>query len=192
MRFVLLLASVVAVGSAVPALAQTVAQRPYAQGDFSSFHGGPNALPNAIRAIESANGGKVVDIRLHPASRAPGFDAVVARGGRAQFVHFADAGGAVVLTQSSEPDWMLPWRKRLDIHLVNQAPVSLTTAVKTAEAAHGDAPAIAAGIAKSAANPSSSVHAYNVLLLRDGKVMRVAIDSMTGAIIANPSALTEY
>ena len=192
MRAALLLASILAVGSSVPALAQTVAQRPYAQGDFSSFRGGPNALPDAIRAIESTNGGHVIDIRFRPDGGAAGFDAVVTRKDEVQFIHFGDTGGAVVLQQTSEPAWMLPWRGRMDVRLVKQAPVSLSAAVRTAEAAHPGASAIAAGIARSATNATSDVKAYNVLLLENGTVRRVAVDSATGEVIANPGALTEY
>ena len=44
-------------------------------------------------------------------------------------------------------------------------------------------------IAVSASNPGSDVHAYNILLLNDGNTQRVAVDSETGAVIADPAAL---
>jgi hypothetical protein len=46
-----------------------------------------------------------------------------------------------------------------------------------------------AGIARSAANPTSDIQAYMVGLLKDGKLTRVAVDSQTGLRISNPDAL---
>jgi hypothetical protein len=49
---------------------------------------------------------------------------------------------------------------------------------------------MAAGIARSASNPDSDVHAYNLLLNRGGSM--VAIDSSAGEVISDPSALTSF
>jgi hypothetical protein len=47
-----------------------------------------------------------------------------------------------------------------------------------------------AGVARSASNPNSDVHAYMIGILKNGDLQSVAVDSKTGAVIANPSALT--
>lgn len=85
---------------------------------------------------------------------------------------------------------MLGWRSRADVHFVERARVSLASAIRTAEKSQHGAPALAAGIARSASNPDSGVHAYTVLLDVDGAVRSVSIDDSTGEVIANPGALT--
>ena len=56
----------------------------------------------------------------------------------------------------------------------------------------GLVPAIAAGIARSAANPDTSVHAWNVLIDNNGVAKRVAVDDATGQIIGDPQALAGW
>ena len=72
---------------------------------------------------------------------------------------------------------------------VGDAKVSLADAIRTAEASQGGAPAVVAGIARRAAKPSSDVHAYMVGILKDGKLLPVAVDSDTGQRIGNPEVL---
>lgn len=173
-----------------PAVSATpVAQPPRLQYDVAGFPGNADTLPQAVRAIER-EGGMVLEIRYQPLDGAPGYNAAVARGGRVEFVRMVDpAGPSVLIAAHSEPDWMLGWRGRADVRLAKKMKVSLIEAIRTAEKQAGGRPAVAAGIAPSASNPSSRVHAYNVLLLRNGDTQRIAVDSRSGLIIANPGAL---
>jgi hypothetical protein len=184
----LALASVLAL-SAGAAGAQSVAQPPRPAADMKGVTGAPGSLADTIAAIERTTGGRVIEIRLTKADGVSGFHAVVARGGRVIFVHAAaNQTDAVELDRASVPDWMLHWRDRADVQQAAQAKVSLADAIRTAEQARG-APAVAAGIAPTASNPTSAVRAYNVLVDNHGAVQRVAVDDDTGDVIANPRAL---
>jgi hypothetical protein len=77
------------------------------------------------------------------------------------------------------------------VHFAEGASVSLSAAVLTAERSK-NAPAVAAGIARSASNPTSEVQAYNVMLDMDGSARRVAVDDSSGEVISDPSALTDF
>ena len=86
---------------------------------------------------------------------------------------------------------MLKWQQKIDVQLASKANVSLSQAVHTAESQIGAA-ALAAGIARSASNPNSDVHAYNVLLDDNGSIKRIAVDSSTGEIISDPGQLDSW
>lgn len=175
------------------ALAQSVAQPSYMSGDFSAFHGNSNTLVNAIALVEQSTGGKVIDIRFSSPNGMPVYNAVVVKGSQVQFFHAEELSKHVVeLDASSKPVYMLNWRGKADVHFAQHAQVSLSAAIKTAEESQNGAPAMAAGIARSASNPDSDVHAYNVLLNRAGSVKRVAVDSSTGQVISDPSALSNF
>jgi uncharacterized membrane protein YkoI len=175
--------------SAGAAAAQSVTQPPRPAADMKGVTGAPGSLAGMIGAIERTTGGRVIEIRLTNADAMPGFHAVVARGGRVIFVRIAGQADAVELDGSSVPDWMLHWRDRTDVKLAEEAKVSLADAIRTAEQNAEGAPAVAAGIAPTASNPTSDVQAYNVLVDRHGAVQRVAVDDETGDVIANPRAL---
>jgi uncharacterized membrane protein YkoI len=171
-------------------LAQAVSQSPstrYAAADIAAFHGSQNTLTNAIHDIQQSTGGKVVEIRFAQHNAQPGFHTVVAKGGQVEFARFDQASRSVTQIET-RPDWMLKWEQRTDVRLAKNPAVSLAQAIQTAEASK-NAPAIAAGIARSASDPDSDVHAYNVLIDAAGSVSRVAVDSATGEIIANPGSL---
>jgi hypothetical protein len=87
---------------------------------------------------------------------------------------------------------MLSWHDKAELRAVETARVPLAEAIATAEQADGDAPAIAAGIARSAGDPQSDVHAYNGLIERNGGITRRAVDSATDDIIADAGALGAY
>ncbi len=176
------------------ALAQQVSQPAFTNADISAFHGNDNTLVNAIALIEQSTGGKVIDIRFSNTTNGmPGYNVVVVKAAQIQFFHFEERSKHVIeLDASSKPVYMLNWRGKSDVHFAQQAQVSLSTAIQTAEQSQPGAPAMAAGIARSASNPESEVHAYNVLLNRSGSVKRVAIDSATGQVIADPSALSSF
>ncbi len=174
-------------------LAQQVSQPSFTNQDISAYHGDNNTLVNAIGVIEQSAAGKVIDIRFASTNGTPGYNVVLVKGAQVKFFHFEEHSKQVVeLDASSKPTYMLNWRGKADVHFAQTAQVSLSTAIQTAEQAHPGAPAMAAGIARSASNPDSEVHAYNVLLKRGGSVKRVAIDSATGEEIADPSALSSF
>ncbi|MDB5394249.1 MAG: hypothetical protein JWM91_1755 [Rhodospirillales bacterium] len=175
------------------ALAQHVAQPAYEKEDISSFHGTADSLPSAIGKIEGATGGKVIEIRFTSSNGMPGYHVVVAKGGEVQFMHLEARSGKLTTThENMVPVAMLKWRGKADVHFAETAKVPLSVAIHTAEQADDNAPAIAAGIARSASSPSSDVHAYNILIVRDGTVRRRAVDSDTGEVIADPSALADW
>jgi uncharacterized membrane protein YkoI len=175
------------------ALGQKVAQPAYEQDDISSFHGTADSLPSAIGKIEGTTGGKVIEIRFAGSNGMPGFHVVLAKGGQIQFMHLeAQSGKLTTIQESTVPVAMLKWRGKADVSFAEKAKVPLSAAIQTAQQADGNSPAIAAGIARSASNPDSDVHAYNVLIVRDGNVQRRAVDSDTGQVIADPSALSDF
>jgi uncharacterized membrane protein YkoI len=175
------------------AWAQSVAQPSFYSGDVAAFHGDSHTLIDAVQALHDSSGSRVVDIRFARQDGAPGFHVGLQKDGRFTDLHIDELSKRVVAIESaSEPDWMLSWNKRAQLRFDRKATVSLAQAISTAEAAHDNAPAIAAGIATSASNPSSDVHAYNVILDIDGHTQRVAVDGTTGQIIANPEALSGW
>jgi hypothetical protein len=101
-------------------------------------------------------------------------------------------GNELQLQAVSAPAWMMKWTQRQDVKDVRKAAVPLDRAIVVAERANADAPAVAAGIAPSASNPDSDVKAYNVLLDVSGRAKRVAVDSSTGQVIADPQALSGW
>jgi len=174
------------------ASAQGVAQPGYYKGDLDAFHGDAQSLIQALHAFHMGSDARVVEIRFSDKNGDPGYYAVLQKHGRADFVRVDETGRSVELTSASLPDWMLKRNSKVDLRFDRKATVPLAQAISTAEAAYNGAPAIAAGIARSASNPDSDVHAYNVLLDESGRVQRVAVDSMTGQIILDPQALTAW
>jgi hypothetical protein len=174
------------------ALAQQVAQPAYEQDDISSFHGNADSLPSAIGKIERATGGKVIEIRFSSHGTL-GYHVVVAKGGEIKFMHLEAVSGKLTpIQENTLPVAMLKWRGKADVHFAETAKVPLADAIDTAELADDHSPAIAAGIAQSASNPDSDVHAYNILTVRHGTTRRRAVDSVTGQVIADPSALADW
>jgi hypothetical protein len=186
-----------ALAVAAPAFATPTADQPVAQGvrlraDIAGFDGDPTALPRAISAAEQSSGGTVVQAQYASHAGGSGYQATVANGNEVTFMSLAQpAAGVAVMADDNVPLSALHGGDRRDVRIAERAPISLAEAVTRAEDAHNDAPAVAAGIAISASNPTSDVHAYNVLLLEGGRVHRVAVDSATGDLIANPSALSD-
>jgi uncharacterized membrane protein YkoI len=175
-------------------LAQQVSQPSFTNVDISAFNGNDNTLLNAITLIEKSTGGKVIDVRFsNTTNDTPGYNVVIVKDAQLQFFRIDERSKHLIeLDASSKPVYMLNWRGKSDVHFALQAQVSLSTAIQTAEQSQHGAPAMAAGIARSASSPDSEVHAYNVLLNRGGSVKRVAIDSATGEVISDPSALSSF
>jgi hypothetical protein len=183
----------VAVSCGAGAFAQSVAQRPYTKADLSGWTGNPDTLPHVIHRIEATTGGRVLEIRYTDGEGTAGFRAAVAKNGGVTFLRVATQGGsALEMSEASVPDWMLKWKARADVVQALRASVPLTQAVRTAELANGGAPAVAAGIASGASNPTSEVQAYNILIFREGDVHRVSVDDKSGQVIANPRALADW
>jgi hypothetical protein len=171
---------------------QSVSQKPYTKADLAGWGGDANTLTGMIQRIESATGGRVVEIRYTSLDGAPGYRTVVAKRGAVTFIRASAQGGdAVEMTTETVPDWMLKWKSRADVGQAKQATVPLAQAIHTAEQ-QGEGPAVAAGIASSASNPTSDVQAYNVLIYRDGDVRRVAVDIRSGQVIEDPRALAGW
>ncbi|HEY2048607.1 MAG TPA: hypothetical protein VGH03_04645 [Caulobacteraceae bacterium] len=185
------IAAAVSLGAA-SASAQAVSQKPYTKADLKDWSGDQSTLAHMIQRIESTTGGRVIEIRFTSSDGAPGFRTVLAKGGKVTFIHAAAQNGQTVeMSTSTVPDWMLKWRARADVGQALQATIPLTQAIRTAEQ-QGEGPAVAAGIASSAANATSDVQAYNVLIYRDGDVRRVSVDIRSGQIIQNPRALADW
>ena len=179
--------------SGTAAWAQPVAQSSYMKADLSSFKGTNDTLINTIATVEKVTGGRVLELRFTNKGGTPGYHAVIAKGKNVMFVQVAREGGKTVeLSSADEPDWMLKWPAKAQLAAAMSAKVSLADAIKTAESNGQGGPAVAAGIATSAANPDADVKAYNVLLLQGGDLKRVAVDDSTGQVISDPSALSSW
>jgi hypothetical protein len=188
----LLLALVTAgsVAAAAPTLAQTLAVNPNLTIDVTGFSGDADTLPTAVSNIESLAGGRVGAIAYNNVAGAPGYGVILAQGSNVRFMRLdKPTSQAVEISQASVPSWMLNWRNQKRAAVVQAARVPLADAIRTAEGTQKGAPAVVAGIARSAANPNSDVHAYMVGLLKGGNLQRVAVDSQSGMVIANPSLL---
>jgi uncharacterized membrane protein YkoI len=179
--------------SAGPALAQAVTQSTRLQPDMAGFNGAPDSLTTMIGKIESGTGGRVIEIRFTNADGMPGYRAVVDHGAQLEFKRIAATNGdAVEISSSNVPPWMLHWRQRKAAEIARDAKVPLSEAIRTAEKEQDGSPALAAGVATSATNPSTDVKAYNVLVYHEGDVVRVAVDGDTDKVIANPQALASW
>jgi hypothetical protein len=159
--------------------------------DVTGFTGDAGTLPDAVSALEAQTGARVAAIAFNNfAGNTPGYGAILVQGTNYTFKRIEKpTGKAVQMYESSLPAWMLNWRNEKRAAIVETAKVPLADAVRTAEASQGNAPAVVAGIARSAANASSDVHAYMVGILKNGGLQRVAVDSQNGMVIANPEAL---
>jgi hypothetical protein len=190
LRIFCVAAAVLAVSGAT-ASAQPVAQSARMKADMSSFKGTNDTLINTITNVQQVTGGRVLEIRFTNKGGMPGFHTVVAKGKTIVYFHVAaDGSNAVEISGSEKPDWMLKSPAKAQLQAAQLATVPLTDAIRTAEGKGG--PAVAAGIATSASNTSAGVKAYNVLLLQDGQVNRVAVDDASGMIISDPSALSSW
>jgi hypothetical protein len=192
MRALLLaLAMTSSLAAAAPTLAQTLTVNPNFVIDVTGFSGDANTLSTAVSTIEAQNVGRVAAIAYNNVAGTPGYGAVLVQGSDVTFKRLdTPTGQPVAISSASTPTWMLNWRNQKRAAVVATAQVSLADAIRTAEASQNGAPAVVAGIARSAANPNSDVHAYMVGLLQNGRLQPIAVDSKSGQVIANPSALT--
>ncbi|CAN7573211.1 hypothetical protein LJR219_004175 [Phenylobacterium sp. LjRoot219] len=191
MRALLLaIATVSSLAAAAPTLAQTFRVNNNLSIDVTGFSGDPKTLPDAVTHIESLNGGRVAAITFNNVAGTPGYGVIVLKGSDVRFWRLdTPTGQAVELTGASVPSWMLTWRNQRRAAAVQDAKISLADAIRTAEASQQGAPAVVAGIARNASNPDSTVQAYMVGILKDGRLTRVAVDSQSGSRIENPEVL---
>lgn len=191
MRALLLtLATIGGLAAATPSLAQTLKVNQDISIDVTGFSGDPKILPDMVDKIESMNGGRVAAITYDNVAGTPGYAAVVLNGSDVRFWRLDNPNSDVVeLTGASVPSWMLNWKAQRRATAVTVAKVSLADAIRTAEASKRGEPAVVAGIARSAANPTSEVQAYMIGILKDGRLERVAVNSQSGRPIENPEAL---
>ena len=183
-----------AIGSSLaataPSVAQTLKVNQNLSIDVTGFSGDPNILPDLVTHIEALNGGRVAAITFDNVAGAPGYTAIVLNGSDVRFWRLDNPTSDVVeLIGASIPSWMLNWKAQRRANAVKVAKVSLADAIRTAEASKKGAPAVVAGIARSAANPTSDVQAYMIGILKDGRLERVAVNSQSGRPIENPEAL---
>lgn len=191
MRAVLLtLAAISSLAVAAPSLAQTLKVNRDISIDVTDFSGDPKILPDMVDKIESLNGGRVAAITFDNVAGTPGYAAIVLNGSDVRFWRLESPTSDVVeLVGATIPSWMLNWKAQRRANAVKVAKVSLADAIRTAEASKKGAPAVVAGIARSAANPTSDVQAYMIGILKDGRLERVAVNSQSGRPIENPEAL---
>ena len=191
MRALLLaLAAIGSLAAAAPSLAQTLKVNQDINIDVTGFSGDPKILSDMVTKIESLNGGRVAAITFDNVAGAPGYTAIVLNGSDVRFWRLDNPTSDVVeLIGASIPSWMLNWKAQRRANAVKVAKVSLADAIRTAEASKKGAPAVVAGIARSAANPTSDVQAYMIGILKDGRLERVAVNSQSGRPIENPEAL---
>jgi hypothetical protein len=183
----LVIATVSSLAAAAPTLAKTFTVNSNLSIDVTGFSGDPKVLSDAVTTIESLNGGRVAAIAYNNVAGTPGYGAIVLKGSEVRFWRLdKPAGKAAELTGASVPSWMLAWREQRRAAAVTDSKVSLADAIRTAEASQQGAPAVVAGIARGAAR---DLKAYMVGILKDGRLVRVAVDSQTGSQFANPEAL---
>jgi len=146
------------------------------------------SLPTAIATIEAKTGGKVMDIRFVDAGGAPVYEAVVVTPGNVALARL-DVGTGVVsgFDHDQVSDQSYDWEHQRDLRSFAKATTPLSTAIATAEAA-AEAPAVNAGLA-APLTPDNNVLAYNIEIVKYGRVERVAVDATTDQVIVDPSAL---
>ena len=191
-EFLLSLVAASSLVAAAPATAQTLRVNPNLVIDVTGFNGDASTLPSAVSNVETLSGGRVAAIAYNDVAGTPGYGVIIlTQGSNVRFDRLDNPNSkAVEISQRSLEPWMSNWRNQRRAAVVATAKVSLADAIRTAEASEDGAPAVVAGVARSASNPTSDVHAYMIGILKNGDLRRVAVDSQTGAVIANPSALT--
>jgi hypothetical protein len=190
----LALAAAVSLAVAAPALGQqTVGVRSTPDIDLTGFSGDAQSLPGAVSAIEKLSGGRVAEIRFDNVDGVPGFDVALAQGHHMRFQRYTRPSNRLVtISESKTPKWMLDWRGQRNMAIVQNARVPLADAIRTASGSARGAPAAAAGISHGASSADTRVHAYNIALVQGGALRRVAVNSDTGNVIANPTALPRW
>jgi len=146
------------------------------------------SLPTAISTIEAKTGGKVMDIRFVDAGGAPVYEAVVVTSGTVGLARLDAQTGAVSgFDHDQTPDQSYDWEHQRDLNSFAKATTPLSAAIETAEQLAGTS-AVNAGLAE-ALTPDNDVLAYNIEVVKGGRVERIAVDAATNEVIADPSAI---
>jgi uncharacterized membrane protein YkoI len=146
------------------------------------------SLPTAITTIEAKTGGKVMNIRFVDAGGAPVYDAVVVTSGNVGTARLdARTGNVSGFDHDQVSDQSFDWEHQRDLKSFAKATTPLSAAIATAEQLAG-APAVNAGLA-SPLTPDNDVLAYNIEVVKNGRVDRIAVDATTDQVIADPGAL---
>jgi hypothetical protein len=172
--------------------AQTVAPGSRPRVDVAAAQGSQLSLSNVIDQVERTTGAKVIRAAYSERGGESGFDVLAVQDGRAQYLRLTGAGGAFstlnTLDAQSRPRWMSEDNARDAIEVASGAKIPLGQAVLNAEQDQ-DLPAVAAGVARVPASPSS-VRAYSVVLsYPNGNTRHVAVNVQTGRVIGNPDVL---
>jgi uncharacterized membrane protein YkoI len=147
-----------------------------------------SSLPTAISTIEAKTGGKVMDIRFVDAGGAAVYEAVVVTPDKVGLARLdARTGDLSGFDHDQVSDQSFDWEHQRDLKSFAKATISLSAAIETAEQIAGT-PAVNAGLAKPLTT-SNDVLAYNIEVVRYGRVERIAVDATTDEIIADPNAL---
>lgn len=154
------------------------------------FDGQAMSLANAILAIESKSGGKVLEIRFDDHAGRGVYNAVVSANGALSHARVDARTDEILSFDGTTPDWMLGWEQRADVRSLDKATVPLNQAVATAEK-FGVGSAVNAGLAKPL-TAENDVLAYNIEIVRGGRPIRVAVDATTNQVIANPDMLDTW
>jgi hypothetical protein len=191
MRALLLaLATAGSLATGAPVFAQVLTVTPNVKIDVAGFSGDANTLPTGVANIESLSGGRVAAVAYNKVAGTPGYVVVLIQGSNVRFMRIdTPTGKPIDISDASVPPWMMNWRTQRRAAVVQAAKVSLADAIRTAEASQRGAPAVVAGIARSAAHADTNVHAYMVGILKNGALQRVAVDSETGLVIEASSAM---
>jgi uncharacterized membrane protein YkoI len=146
------------------------------------------SLPTAISTIEAKTGGKVMDIRFVDAGGAPVYEAVVVTPDKVGLARLDTQTGVLSgLDHDQVSDQSYDWEHQRDLRSFAKATTPLSTAIETVEQVAG-VPAVNAGLA-APLTPDNDVLAYNIEVVKDGRVERIAVDATTNEVIADPNAL---
>jgi uncharacterized membrane protein YkoI len=146
------------------------------------------ALAHAASALETATGGKVLEIRLANTAGEPAFEAAILRDPDVLYMRIQAPDEHVTQIDVSDlPPWLIDFHLEAYGRTASKARVPLDEAIVSAEA-RALAPAVDAGIAKPIGG-TNAVPAYFVQTAKGGRQQLLAVDAQTGAFIANPDEL---
>ena len=146
------------------------------------------ALAHAASALESATGGKVLEIRLANTAGAPAFEAAILKDADVLYVRIQAPDEHVTRIDVSDlPPWLIDFHLEAYERTASKAKVPLDEAIVSAEA-RALAPAVDAGVAKPIGG-TNAVPAYFVQTAKGGRQQLLAVDAQTGSFIANPDEL---
>jgi uncharacterized membrane protein YkoI len=149
------------------------------------------SLAHATEEVERATNGRVLEIRLVDEKGDPVFEAAVVQNDSIIYLRTASVTDAVTEIAVSElPAWLLNYKMQAYMSSIARAEVPLVEAILKAEK-KAQAPAIGAGIAKPLTG-GNAVLAYYIETSKRGKPALLAVDALTGAMIANPEAIYEH